>query len=128
MMHRAARWGFMIADDPRPGVSIDGAWVMTLAMPVGVATPSISFARKGEDLTGTYSGRYGKFPIAGLVRGQVVTFTFQMGSPENPVMVCFTGEWLSETGTLKGTATIGELGAATWTAERDPAPRQRPQQ
>jgi hypothetical protein len=116
------------AQTPTTPVPIEGAWIMTLAMPVGVASPSISFTRKGDDLSGTYSGRYGEFPIAGLIRGQVVTFTFQMGTPENPVTVCFTGEWLKESSSLKGTATIGELGEATWTAERDPAPRQRPQQ
>lgn len=114
------------AQTPTTPMAIDGEWVMTLAMPVGVARPSINFTRKGDDLSGTYSGRYGDFPVAGVIRGQVVSFTFQMGSPESPVMVCFTGEWLSDSQTLKGTATIGELGAATWTAERDPEPRQRP--
>lgn len=106
-----------------PPAPIEGAWVMTLDMPVGVARPSISFTRKGEDLSGTYSGRYGDFPITGLIRGQVVTFTFQMGTPESPVTVCFTGEWVAGTESLKGTATIGELGQATWTAARDPEPK-----
>lgn len=110
----------------RPAIAIDGAWVMRLDMPVGVATPHITFTREGDDLSGTYSGRYGDFPIIGLVKGQVVTFTFVMGSDATPVTVCFTGEWVADTATLKGTATIGELGQATWTAERDPNPAKRP--
>jgi hypothetical protein len=114
----------MAAQAPTPPpAAIDGAWVMTLALPVGVATPSITFTRQGDELSGMYSGRYGDFPIAGLIRGQVVTFTFQMGTPDNPVTVCFTGEWVAGRETLKGTATIGELGQATWTAERDPEPK-----
>ena len=44
---------------------------------------------------------------------------------EAPVTVCFTGEWVAGTETLKGTATIGELGQATWTAERDPEPQKQ---
>jgi hypothetical protein len=106
-----------------PPAPIDGAWVLTLAMPVGVARPSVAFTREGDELSGTYSGRYGDFPITGLIRGQVVTFTFQMGTVDAPVTVCFTGEWVAGTETLKGTATIGELGQATWTAERDPEAR-----
>jgi hypothetical protein len=110
---------------PSP-IAIDGAWIMTLDMPQGVATPHVTFTRKGDDLSGTYSGRYGDFPITGLVRGQVVTFTFVMGSDATPVTICFTGEWVAGNATLKGTATIGELGQATWTAARDPNPASQP--
>lgn len=111
------------APQPPP---IDGVWVMTLELPVGVAKPSITFTHKGDELAGTYEGRYGRFPITGLVRGQVVTFTFQMGTELNPVTVCFTGEWVAGQNTLKGTATIGELGRGTWTAERDPDRAKQP--
>ena len=114
------------ASPSAPVIAIDGAWVMTLDMPVGVATPHVTFTRRGDDLSGTYSGRYGDFPITGLVKGRVVTFTFVMGSDATPVTVCFTGEWVADGATLKGTATIGELGQATWTAERDPDPARRP--
>lgn len=106
-----------------PAITIDGAWIMTLDMPQGVATPHVTFTRKGDDLSGTYSGRYGDFPITGLVRGQVVTFTFVMGPDTTPVTICFTGEWVADSATLKGTATIGELGQATWTAARAPDPQ-----
>jgi hypothetical protein len=114
------------ASPPAPAIAIDGAWIMTLDMPVGVATPHITFTREGDDLSGTYSGRYGDFPITGLVKGKVVTFTFVMGSEATPVTVCFTGEWVADNATLKGTATIGELGQATWTAARDPTAASRP--
>jgi len=109
-----------------PAIAIDGAWVIRLDMPVGVATPNVTFTRKGDDLSGTYSGRYGDFPITGLVKGKVMTFTFVMGSDTAPVTVCFTGEWLDDSATLRGTATIGELGQATWTAARDPEQGRRP--
>ena len=108
-----------------PPIPIAGAWIMTLEMPVGVSTPELVLTTKGNELSGTYSGRYGEFPVAGLVSGRVVTFSFEMGPETAPVMICFTGEWVDETATLKGTATIGELGAATWTAERDPHPDKR---
>lgn len=104
-----------------PPAPVAGEWVMTLTLPVGRATPSVTFELKDDELSGTYSGRYGHFPISGRVLGRVVTFTFQMGPEEQPVTVCFTGEWSDEDGTIAGTATLGELGQGTWTAERDPA-------
>jgi hypothetical protein len=100
---------------------------MTLEMPVGVSKPDLVLARKGDELSGTYSGRYGEFLLTGLVVGRVVTFSFVMGTDEAPVTICFTGEWVDDTATMKGTATIGDLGPATWTAERgaDPAGERR---
>ena len=93
---------------------------MTLTLPVGTATPSVTFETEGDELSGIYAGRYGTFPLSGQVVGRVVTFTFQMGSDEQPVTVCFTGEWIEPDGTLVGTATLGALGTGRWTATRAP--------
>jgi hypothetical protein len=109
---------------PPPPAPVAGTWIMRLTLPVGEATPSVTFETKGDELSGVYSGRYGNFPISGRVLGRVVTFTFQMGPDAQPVTVCFTGEWTERDGTLEGTATLGELGQGTWTAARDPDDRE----
>lgn len=105
---------------PAPPASLTGKWIMTLEMSQGAATPALALDQKGEKLTGTYTGRYGAFQVNGTVKARAVTFFFTM-HPDGgePIRMTFTGEIAGDWQTMKGTAALGELGEAAWSAKRD---------
>jgi hypothetical protein len=57
---------------------ISGAWEFTVETSQGSGTPSFEFKQEGDKLSGTYSGRFGKAPLAGSVKGDQVDFTFEV--------------------------------------------------
>ena len=101
---------------PAPA-NVTGKWSMTINMDMGTATPSIEFKQDGEKLTGTYSGRYGDFPVTGKIAGAKLEFSFKMGDDESMVM-SFAGDVAADGNSMKGTADMGELGQPTWSAVR----------
>ncbi|MEO8483620.1 MAG: hypothetical protein ABI634_15505 [Acidobacteriota bacterium] len=106
----------------KPPALVAGTWRMTMEMAMGAASPEITLKQEGEKLTGTYSGRYGTFTLAGKVRGRLFEFSFAMNEP-HPVSMCFQGEISADGASLEGTAVLAELGDATWTAKKDETPK-----
>lgn len=94
--------------------SLTGKWRMTLQMEVGSATPLLELTEKDGKLSGTYTGRYGESPVDGTVDGKKIAFTVAMSTTS----LAFRGE-LKDDGTLAGTASFGEMGDVTWTADRE---------
>lgn len=103
---------------PTPATSIVGKWAMTLETDAFTATPALEFAQQGEKLTGTYEGRYGKFPFTAILKGKALEFTFMMTAEGTDVEMAFKGEVAADFQSIKGTAELGGMGAATWTAKR----------
>ena len=56
---------------------VTGAWQFSLITPTTKGSPSFEFKQDGENLSGTYSGKFGKAPIAGTVKGDQIEFSFQ---------------------------------------------------
>jgi len=103
--------------DPAP-VNVAGKWVMTLEMSMGTATPGLELKQEGAKITGTYSGRYGSFPLEGSVKGRAIAFAFTMSAEGQSVTMSYTGEVAADGQTMKGTASLGDMGDATWSAKR----------
>jgi hypothetical protein len=59
---------------------ISGAWQFSLQTPTTKGSPSFEFKQDGEKLTGTYSGKFGKAPLSGTVKGDQVEFAFDAPS------------------------------------------------
>jgi hypothetical protein len=95
---------------------------MTLEMSMGTGTPTLDLKQDGEKLTGTYTGRYGTFDLQGSVKERAIQFSFTMSAEGQSVTMSFTGEIAQDGQTMKGTAVLGEMGDATWTAKREKAP------
>ncbi len=55
---------------------ITGIWQFSLQTPTTKGSPSFEFKQDGENLTGTYSGKFGKATVSGTVKGDEVEFTF----------------------------------------------------
>jgi hypothetical protein len=99
-------------------VSVAGKWVVTLEMGMGTATPELDLKQDGAKITGTYTGRYGSFPLEGSLKGRVIAFSFTMSAEGQSVTMSYTGEVAADAQSMKGTASLGEMGDATWSAKR----------
>ena len=101
--------------------SLTGKWQMTLEMEVGTASPALVFKQDAEKLTGTYTGRYGEYPLVGKITGRTLEFTVTMIAEGTETKMSFTGEvTMSVVGeVLRGAAELGGMGQATWLAKRD---------
>lgn len=97
---------------------VGGKWVMTLEMSMGTASPSLELKQDGAKLTGTYTGRYGTFPLEGSLKGQAIAFSFNMTAEGQSVTMSFAGEVASDAQSMKGTAVLADMGDASWTAKR----------
>ena len=106
------------AETGAAAASLTGPWVLSLQMSQGAATPALELKQDGTTLTGTYTGRYGAFPLQGTVKGRTVEFGFSMSADGTPVQMGFKGEVAADGQTMKGTASLGELGEAAWSATR----------
>jgi hypothetical protein len=98
---------------------ISGKWMMTLELSMGTGTPTLELKQEAEKVTGTYSGRYGIAPLEGRLKGRVFEFAVQMAAEGQTFTLNFAGEVAEDGQTMKGTANMGEIGEATWTAKRD---------
>ena len=100
-------------------VNVTGKWTMTMEMSMGTATPSLDLKQDGTKLTGSYTGRYGTFPLEGTLKERAIQFSFQMGAEGETFTMSFAGDVAADGQTMKGTASLGEMGDATWTAKKE---------
>jgi hypothetical protein len=101
--------------------NVAGKWTMTLEMSMGTATPALELKQDGDKITGTYTGRYGTSALEGKLKESNIEFATTISAEGQPVTLTFTGEVAPDGQTMKGTASLGELGDATWSAKRDKA-------
>ena len=100
--------------------AVAGKWAMTLDISgVGPATTALELKQDGEKITGTYTGRYGTFPLKGTLKGRTLTFEFTMNADGTDVSMSFAGEVSEDNLSMKGTANIVGLGDANWTAKKE---------
>jgi hypothetical protein len=98
--------------------NVAGKWAMTLEMSMGTATPALDLKQDGAKITGTYTGRYGTFALEGSLKDHVIVFSFTMNAEGQSVTMSFEGEVSSDAQSMKGTASLGDMGDATWSAKR----------
>jgi hypothetical protein len=99
-------------------LNVTGKWAMTMEMSMGTANPSLELKQDGGKVTGSYTGRYGTFPLEGTLKDRTIQFTFQMGAEGQTVTMSFSGEVAADGQSMKGTASLGDMGDASWTAKR----------
>ena len=101
-----------------PPPSLVGKWAMELVTDAFTATPALEFMQQGDKLTGTYEGRYGKFPFTAVLKDKALSFSFTMSAEGTDVLMDFKGEVAADFKSIKGTAELAGMGSATWTAKR----------
>lgn len=103
---------------PKAPPSIAGKWTLTLVTDNFTASPTLDLKVDGQKVTGSYTGRYGSFPLEGSLKGRALEFAFTMNAEGTATLMSFVGEVAPDGQTMKGKATLGEMGEATWTAAR----------
>jgi hypothetical protein len=96
---------------------ISGAWAFQVDSAAGSGTPSFTFKQDGEKLTGEYKGAFGEAPLTGTIKGNKVDFAIKIEAQGQQMTITYTGT-VEKDGSMKGTAELGEVGSATWTAKR----------
>lgn len=105
---------------PSPATTLAGKWTMSLEIPMGTATPALDFVQQGEKITGTYEGRYGKWPLTGTLKNHILEFSVTMNAEGTETTLSFRGEVSTDFKTiLKGVADLGGMGEGSWTAKRN---------
>ena len=105
------------AASPSSGASnISGNWAFEVQTEQGSGSPSFTFKQDGEKLTGTYKGAFGEGPVEGTVKGNAINFNVKVNAQGQDVVISYTGT--IESGSMKGSVKLGDLGTGTWTAKR----------
>ena len=98
--------------------SLTGDYNVTVELPNMTANPTVVLKQEGEKLTGEYvSAQYGKFPIAGTIKGADVSFSFAMNVEGNGLNVTYTGK-VDKDGVIKGSVAYGDMMSGTFTAAK----------
>jgi len=104
---------------------VEGEWNLTIETPNGTGTPTVVFKQDGENLTGTYKGRFGDSPLKGTVQGNDIKFTFTVSPQGQDMVVEYTGTVDGDT--MKGKAKFGEMFQGNFTVKKKtaeaPAPK-----
>src|SRR5437762_14363772 len=71
--------------------NVTGNWKLTIETPNGPGTPSVTFKQEGEELTGTYKGRFGDAPLKGAVKGSDIKFTVKVNAQGQELQIDYAG-------------------------------------
>ncbi|HEY6969610.1 MAG TPA: hypothetical protein VJA94_10425 [Candidatus Angelobacter sp.] len=105
--------------------NVNGEWNLTVETPNGTGTPSVIFKQDGENLTGTYKGRFGESSVKGIIKGNDIKFSTTISPQGQDILVEYSGTVDGDT--MKGKAKFGELGEGNFSGKRKaaetPAPK-----
>ena len=95
--------------------SVAGIWNATVTMPNGGGSPTLTFAVKGDSISGTVKRPSGEsFPLRGTIKGKDLTYSYSIPAEGQDVLVkvkaTVMGDSLSGTMDFGGRAT-GQLSA-----------------
>ena len=103
------------AADP---ANVNGVWDITVETPNGTGTPTVTFKQDGENLTGTYKGRFGESSVKGTIKGNDIKFTTTISPQGQDLVIEYTGT--VDGNTMKGKAKFGEMGEGNFTGKKRP--------
>ena len=105
--------------------NVNGEWNLTVETPQGTGTPSVIFKQDGENLTGTYKGRFGESSLKGTIKGNDIKFSTTISPQGQDIVIDYTGTVDGDT--MKGKAKFGEMGEGNFTGKKKaaetPAPK-----
>ncbi len=90
-----------------------GRWVLSVDLDVGSGDATFVFEVDGNEITGTYSGAVGDYPITGTIEGNTVKFGF---SSDDVGEVTYEGTM--EGDSMAGRCEYGLLGAGTFSGSK----------
>jgi imidazolonepropionase-like amidohydrolase len=105
---------------PGEAAQLGGTWSVSVTTPGGNQDLTMTIAQTADSFTGSMSGgEVGTLPIAdGQISGTAVTWSVTVPMGGQSMTVRFSGEAAGNR--LRGTADLGAMGSATFTAEKNP--------
>jgi hypothetical protein len=97
---------------------VTGTWKFTVETDQGSGDPTFTLKQNGEQLTGTYSGLFGKRDITGSVKGDKIEIRFQAEMQGQSFEIKYSGTIESAT-RMKGAVDLGGMASGTWTAAKE---------
>ena len=97
--------------------NVTGNWKLAIETPNGPGTPSVTFKQEGEELTGTYKGRFGESPLKGTVKGGDIKFAVKVSAQGQDFQIDYSGTVDGDT--MKGKVKFGEFGEGTFTGKKE---------
>lgn len=95
---------------------VAGTWNLNVKMSAGTGTPTLVLQQDGEQLTGTYTGRFGASPIKGTLQGNAIEFSFTVSGPMGSGDVTYKGT--VDGASMSGTVNLGPMGDGTFTGTK----------
>lgn len=104
--------------DSTPAVlDVSGTWMLEVNTPAGTGTPTLVLKQQGEKLTGSYtSNQFGEAAVTGSLKGNAISFAFDLNIEGNAVTVVYTGT--VEKDTMSGSLKFGEYADGTFTGKK----------
>jgi len=99
--------------------NVAGEWNLTIETPNGPGTPSIVLKQDGENLSGTYKGRFGESPLKGTIKGNTIKFSTKISPQGQELEITYSGTVDGDS--MKGTAAFGAMGEGPFTGKKAPA-------
>ncbi len=98
------------------GADVTGTWNFEVTTEFGTGSSTMTFKQDGEKITGQYSGQYGQADLTGTVKGNAITFSYELVRETMTALVSYSGT--IEKDRMKGTLSIGDMGNGSFTATR----------
>ncbi len=97
--------------------NVSGDWELKLTTPRGERVSQIKFEQDGETLKVTTTNPMGEEVIGpGTLKGNDIQWSIVRSTPRGEFTITYTGK--VEGDTMKGQATMGDMGTMDWTAAR----------
>ena len=94
--------------------SLNGTWNAKVDLGGQGGTPTFVLKQEGDKLSGTYAGALGEAPLTGTVKGNEVTFDFEVQAAK----VHYAGKLNAEGTQIAGTCDYGGQASGTFTATK----------
>lgn len=97
--------------------NVTGTWKLTVETQGGTGNPTVVLKQEGEELSGTYKGRFGESPLKGAVKGKEIKFTIKVSAQGQDIQIDYAGEVDGDS--MKGKVKFGEMGEGTFSGKKE---------
>jgi hypothetical protein len=93
--------------------NVAGTWGMVVETPAGNGSPSFVLKQDGNQITGTYNGTFGSYPVTGSLDGDMLTLTYNASG----TVITYKGKVTGSK--VEGTVDLGGMGQGRFTGSRE---------
>jgi len=91
---------------------ITGTWIMKVESPLGTGTPTFTLVQKGEEVTGDYKGQLGEAKVAGVLKGNALSMSYDINAQGLALKITYSGT--VDGNHVSGKVIFGDQGEGTF--------------